>query len=97
MAAPKIVHDLVERFRRNREDYRAEGYRESHLRQEFIDPLFKALGWDMENEQGFAEPGHARTVIERQIEATDRQIDQLVYELYGLTDDEIRLVEEATV
>jgi hypothetical protein len=41
-------------------------------------------------------PGHARTVIERQIEATDRQIDQLVYELYGLTDDEIRLVEEAT-
>jgi len=26
-----------------------------------------------------------------------RQIDQLVYELYGLTDDEIRIVEEATV
>jgi hypothetical protein len=28
--------------------------------------------------------------------ATDRQIDQLVYQLYGLTDDEIRIVEEAT-
>ena len=28
--------------------------------------------------------------------ATDRQIDQLVYELYGLTEDEIRIVEEAT-
>jgi len=28
--------------------------------------------------------------------ATDRQIDQLVYELYGLTDEEIRIVEEAT-
>lgn len=26
----------------------------------------------------------------------DRQIDQLVYELYGLTDEEIRIVEEAT-
>jgi hypothetical protein len=25
-----------------------------------------------------------------------RQIDQLVYELYGLTDAEIRIVEEAT-
>jgi len=25
-----------------------------------------------------------------------RQIDQLVYELYGLTDEEIRIVEEAT-
>ncbi|OFW72619.1 MAG: hypothetical protein A2W02_02955 [Alphaproteobacteria bacterium RBG_16_64_48] len=35
------------------------------------------------------------TVIQRQIEATDRQIDQLVYELYGLTDEEIRIVEES--
>lgn len=26
----------------------------------------------------------------------DRQIDQLVYELYGLTDDEIALVEAST-
>jgi hypothetical protein len=33
------------------------------------------------------------TVIQRQIEATDRQIDQLVYELYGLTDEEIKIVE----
>ena len=38
-------------------------------------------------------PAHARTVLERQIAATDRQIDQLVYQLYGLTDDEIALVE----
>jgi len=30
------------------------------------------------------------------IEHADRQIDQLVYELYGLTEDEIRIVEEAT-
>jgi hypothetical protein len=29
----------------------------------------------------------------RQIEATDRAIDALVYELYGLTEDEIRVVE----
>lgn len=26
-------------------------------------------------------------------DATDRQIDQLVYELYGLTEEEIRIVE----
>jgi len=31
-----------------------------------------------------------------QIDATDKQIDQLVYELYGLTDKEIRIVEKAT-
>ena len=29
-------------------------------------------------------------------DATDVQIDRLVYELYGLTDQEIRIVEEAT-
>ena len=39
--------------------------------------------------------GHKRTVIQRQIEATDRQIDNLVYELCGLTEDEIKIVDEA--
>jgi hypothetical protein len=38
---------------------------------------------------------HDKTLLARQIEATDRQIDRLVYELYGLTEDEIRIVEEA--
>ena len=37
-----------------------------------------------------------KTTIQRQIDATDRRIDQLVYERYGLTDDEIRIVEDAT-
>ncbi len=31
--------------------------------------------------------------LERQIQATDRQIDALVYELYGLTAEEIKIVE----
>jgi hypothetical protein len=38
-----------------------------------------------------------KTVIQHQIDATDRQIDRLVYELYGLSDEEIAIVEEATV
>jgi predicted nucleic acid-binding Zn-ribbon protein len=36
---------------------------------------------------------HERTALQRQIDATDRQIDQLAYELYGLTQEEIRIVE----
>ena len=32
-------------------------------------------------------------LYERQIEAADRQIDALVYELYGLTEEEIAIVE----
>jgi TaqI-like C-terminal specificity domain len=43
-----------------------------------------------------ANTGHEKTALQRQIDATDRQIDQLVYELYGLTDDEISIVESAT-
>jgi hypothetical protein len=35
-----------------------------------------------------------KTLYQRQIEATDAQIDALVYELYGLSEDEIRIVEE---
>ena len=34
--------------------------------------------------------------FEWEIKYTDDQIDQLVYELYGLTDKEIKIVEEAT-
>jgi hypothetical protein len=34
-----------------------------------------------------------QTRLQRQIDATDRQIDVLVYELYGLTEEEIRIVE----
>jgi hypothetical protein len=40
-----------------------------------------------------AKTAHEKTLLERQIAATDRQIDTLVYELYGLTGDEIAIVE----
>ena len=38
---------------------------------------------------------HEKTALQRQIDATDHQIDQLVYALYGLTEEEIRIVEGA--
>jgi hypothetical protein len=34
--------------------------------------------------------------LRREIDATDWQIDQLVYGLYALAEEEIRIVEEAT-
>jgi hypothetical protein len=40
-----------------------------------------------------AKTDHDKTALQRQIDATDRQIDRLVYELYGLTQDEIAIVE----
>jgi hypothetical protein len=36
-----------------------------------------------------------KRILQRQIDATDQQINQLVYELYGLTKEEIKLVEES--
>ncbi len=40
-----------------------------------------------------ARTGHEQNLLQRQIEATDKQIDRLVYELYGLSEEEIRIVE----
>jgi hypothetical protein len=36
---------------------------------------------------------HEQSVLAAQIAATDRQIDRLVYELYGLAEEEIKVVE----
>ncbi len=38
---------------------------------------------------------HDKNIIQRQIDSTDQQIDQLVYKLYGLTDEEIKTAEES--
>ena len=183
------IEYLVERFNRNIDAYRAGKYNETLVRREFIDPMFAALGWDIDNRAGYAEAykdvihedaikmgmcaapwsaaarrrfhlsrsdgfavrrrqlpfnpelvegprrqlsiphttpfdptdksrhdrmvelvermlglhkslaaaktDHDKTLLQRQITATDNQIDQLVYELYGLSNDEIGIVEGA--
>ena len=43
-----------------------------------------------------AHTDHGRKIIQRQIETTDRQIDKLVYQLYGLKEEEIQIVETTT-
>lgn len=55
MVVPTVIVELCERFRRNSAAYRSGSYNETQLRREFVDPLFKALGWDVDNEQGYAE------------------------------------------
>jgi len=42
-----------------------------------------------------AKTPHTKARIQRMIEATDREIDELVYELYRLTKEEIKIVEES--
>ena len=55
MPAPKDVLALVEKFDRHRESYESAGYNETQLRREFLDPMFAALGWDVQNVDGAAE------------------------------------------
>jgi predicted type IV restriction endonuclease len=53
--AYKIIEDLVVRFEEQIVSYKKAEYNETQTRRDFIDPFFKALGWDMDNSQGNAE------------------------------------------
>ena len=55
MPPPATVVELVERFDSNLDAYRSGGYNEAQLRQEFLNPFFEALGWDVYNKKGYAE------------------------------------------
>ena len=50
---------------------------------------------DLHKQLADARVPQAQTLLQRQIDATDRQIDRLVYALYGLTEEEIQIVESA--
>ena len=54
MPAPEIVRQLVERFDFNEDALHSPHYNEAQLRQEFLNPFFKALGWDVYNEKDYA-------------------------------------------
>ena len=55
MPIPPAVLDLIRRFEDNRKAYHSGHYNEAQTRQEFINPLFTALGWDVDNTQGYSE------------------------------------------
>jgi hypothetical protein len=50
---------------------------------------------DLNKRLAAAKAPHEKEVLAGMIDATDRQIDRLVYELYGLTEEEIAVVEGA--
>ena len=51
---------------------------------------------DLHKELAAVKTEYAKTNLQRQIDATDAQIDKLVYELYELTADEVKIVEGTT-
>ena len=55
MPVPEVVKKLVARFEEQKSIYLSGAYNETQVRRDFIDPLFKALGWDIDNENDYAE------------------------------------------
>ncbi len=49
---PEIILQLVENFGQNFDSFKSQGYNETQLRQQFINPFFEALGWDIANKAG---------------------------------------------
>jgi type I restriction-modification system DNA methylase subunit len=48
---------------------------------------------DLNKKLAAVKVGHEKEALQRQIDATDKQIDELVYELYNITEQERRIVE----
>ncbi|MBN2574734.1 MAG: Eco57I restriction-modification methylase domain-containing protein [Deltaproteobacteria bacterium] len=66
--------------------------RNERARQEKMVRLVAAI-LELHRRLGAADSAAKSEVLQRQIAATDAEIDRLVYELYGLTDEEIAIVE----
>ena len=55
MPVPLKIVELVKKFEEHQESYRSGAYNEAQVRQEFINPFFKELGWDIDNQGSLAE------------------------------------------
>lgn len=47
------IEKLIERFTEQIQSYKKSEYNETLTRRDFIDPFFKSLGWDIDNENAF--------------------------------------------
>ena len=54
MPATDAVVALVERFRQHHVAYKHNTYNEEQVRTDFLSPLFKAMGWDVDNKQWYS-------------------------------------------
>jgi hypothetical protein len=84
--ARRQIGDLVDRFARNLDVYTRPDYKETQVGAQRLLDLHKKLA-------GATIPADNK-LYQRRIDATDQEIDALVYALYGLTEEEIGIVEE---
>ena len=46
------IHALVQKYEQGKETFRSSRFNETQVRNEFLDPLFEILGWDIRNAAG---------------------------------------------
>jgi hypothetical protein len=68
---PTSIGTLVSFYDENEADYEAGGYKEARARNDLIDRLFQALGWDVNNDQRYAE-AYREVVLEPSVEVEGR-------------------------
>lgn len=66
------VAKLCEYFAKNQAAFYAPGRKEAHIRQDLIDPLFRALGWDVGN-AGRVAPQYCEVVVEDSLDVEGQQ------------------------
>lgn len=49
------IKELVEKFKSNYKQFHSSDYNETLTRQDFINPFFEYLGWDISNKQGYSQ------------------------------------------
>lgn len=66
-----LMQQLVQKFESNYRHYKNVSYNESETRNEFIDPFFSALGWDVQNSRGI-NPWFREVMVENYLTRSSR-------------------------
>ena len=64
--AQQKIAELVETFYENQNHYESSEYNETQCREDFVDALFAALGWDIDNKEKLP-PSHRAVRLEKRI------------------------------
>ncbi len=64
------INDLVHNFRAHIKAYKSKDTKEAEIRLQFIDPFWRALGWDVGDTKGVG-PTEAEVIIEKNVETVD--------------------------
>jgi len=64
------IADLVANFRAHIKAYKSKDTKEAEIRQQFIDPFWRALGWDVGDTKGIG-PAESEVIIEKSVETAE--------------------------